>query len=249
MCRMFMLRGNFSPDFKDIFMALQEVAVSDPYSQDVFGKIISHNDGWGFVSIGDNYISHYKSVEPVFNSQIPDINGNAIIVHVRKSGKAGPFGMVNAHPYYRTTSTHDIYLSHNGFLGKEEMGSKYGKEYVYSHSDSEIFLDKLVNYEGDPVSKIKQSLDFVYNNNALKGGINLFILAVNRKSGEKEMFVYMDALNFKLYHELYHINFEGYSGIFSSSLLTSKYFPKYTSKTMLQRKILYKMTANSLQEL
>lgn len=246
---MFMLAGGFNESFEDIFKCIQQVSLSDPYSEDVFGRTISHNDGWGYVSFVDNAVTHFKTLTPVFDSTAPIIKGHAIMLHVRKSGKTGPFGMVNAHPYYRTTTTHEIYLSHNGFLGKDEMGSVFGQPYMDQHSDSEIFLDKLAGYRNDIVSNIKESIDYVYEKKAMKGGFNLLILSVERSTGKIQMFAYTDAANYKLYHELYYINFGKYSGIFSSSILTSKHFPDYKEKFVLKRKVLYKMTEDNITEL
>lgn len=246
---MFILSGNFDRDKNTIFDAMKEVTITDPYSQEVFGKTISHNDGWGYVSFEENKITLFKSIKPYFESKIPEISGNILMLHVRKTGKAGPFGLVNSHPYYRTTASHDIYLAHNGFLGKAELQTGLSDEYLQTHSDSEIFLDKMLTFSGNVLSMLKQTIDFVYKNKVLKGGINLFILAVDRKTGKPEIYAYTDAANYRLYHELYFINFGKYAGIFSSSLLASNYFPVFDEKTTLKRHMIYGMNDNKLIEL
>lgn len=244
---MLILNGDFGKDEKQIFDAMRDVTVADPYSMEVFGKTITHNDGWGYVSYSNDKISHYRSITPYFESEIPEISGEILMLHVRKAGKAGPFGLVNSHPYYRTTARYDIYLAHNGFLGKAEMQTGSSEEYLQTHSDSEIFLDRMVTFSGNIPSMLEQSIDFTYKNNALKGGINLFVLAVDRNTGEPEIYAYTDAANYRLYHELYFIDFGNYSGIFSSSLLASKHFPRFREKTTLNRHIIYQVKGHELK--
>jgi predicted glutamine amidotransferase len=243
---MFILNGDFRKGKEQILDAMKEVTIADPYSEEVFGKTITHNDGWGYAAYGNNKITHYKSITPYFESEIPDISGEILMLHVRKSGKAGPFGLVNSHPYYRTTATHDIYLAHNGFLGKAELQTGASGEYLQTHSDSEIFLDRMITFSGNVLSMLEQSINFVYENNALKGGINLFVLAVDRKTGKPEIYAYTDAANYKLYHELYFIDFGKYAGIFSSSLIASSHFPEFKEKTTLERHIIYGMNDGKL---
>lgn len=249
MCRMLILNGDFRKDEKQIFDAMREVTVSDPYSLEAFGKIITHNDGWGYVSYSSDKISHYRSITPYFESEVPEISGEILMLHVRKAGKAGPFGLVNSHPYYRTTARYDIYLAHNGFLGKTEMQTGASEEYLQSHSDSEIFLDRMVTFPGNVSSMLEQSIEFVYKNNALKGAINLFVLAIDRNTGRPEIYAYTDATKYTLYLELYFIDFGDYSGIFSSSLLTSKHFPRFREKTTLKRGIIYEIKGNELNDI
>ena len=246
---MLILNGDFRKGEEQIFNAMKEVTFADPYSMEVFGRTITHNDGWGYVSYGDDKINHYKSITPYFESKIPEISGEILMLHVRKAGKAGPFGLVNSHPYYRTTASHDIYLVHNGFLGKAEMQTGKSQEYLQTHSDSEIFLDKMITFHGSIPFMLEQSINFVYKNNALKGGINLFVLAIDRNTGKPEIYAYTDAANYKLYHELYFIDFGVYSGIFSSSLLASRHFPKFTEKITLKRHVIYEMQGNQLKDI
>jgi predicted glutamine amidotransferase len=250
MCRMYALVGDYKSHSKDVFLSLQEVCIKDPFSKEVFGKTISHDDGWGYVNYNMNKgIEYFRSGEPVFKFNALQSDGKMLLVHARKSGKSGPFGVMQAHPYYRTSGKYDIYLIHNGFLDKSKFFGKIDNEYLMSHTDSELLLDKIISYSGSIAGKIERTLEYIYANDVMAGGLNLMILYINRENYENNILIYSDAKNFKLYHQLYFVEFPEFFGIFSSSILESKHFPEYKNKKILNRKVLYLLNENGLTEI
>ena len=246
MCRMFALTGKFQEQFTGIFKALQEVAVSDPLSEHLLGKRISHDDGWGFVNYDGHDLNHFKTVEPVFKSKVPKISDGWLVVHARKAAKNEPFGPLNSHPFHRAVDKADLFLTHNGWIDKDRMKTGFDGEYIANHTDSELFLDVVSRGVGTSRNRLQKAIDSVYSQDALKSGFNLFLLSTERGSDKANIYAYTDALNYDDYHVLYFVRGDEWAGIFSSSILESKHFPESNEKHKLERKTVFELLNQTL---
>ena len=246
---MFAFAGSNNENLNAFLESLKEVARKDPLSLSRFGTVISHDDGWGFVDASDGYINHYKSSNPIFESFIPQMQGDKILVHARKASKEEPRGSLNAHPYHNSSDLFDFYLAHNGTIDKTKIGKDFSKDYLENHTDSEVFLKIVKSLNGNPLERLTEAVKKVYETEAMKGSLNIFLLSINRKNREQEIFIYGDDVEYNEYSKLYSIKGDHFSAVFSSSIILAQKFPENLKKEALTPRVIYSMDESGIAEI
>ncbi|MEM4717334.1 MAG: class II glutamine amidotransferase [Desulfurococcaceae archaeon] len=112
----------------------------------------SHDDGWGFASIGSinetPVINHYKSMNPIYNDLSREIISRFInrfsryeklylILHSRRTSKTEPWGQEYSHPYNYVLGKMVYWFAHNGSCKKKMIAEKLGVN-PWIKTDSEL---------------------------------------------------------------------------------------------------------------
>lgn len=246
MCRFLAITGNYLDDFPGIFKSLQDVAEYDRLFYDIYGKEMdpNHPDGWGYVNFSGDTIDLKKFADPVFKSSQPSIKNGDLIIHARKASKGQPLGALNAHPFSRSFRNSEMFMVHNGGVKKELLGVRMIE--ADTHTDTETFL-YFIKDRGDTVKSLKEALAAVEHKNLMSGSLNLAILNVDR-NGRSRMFAYSDYSRENEYIKLYFVKTKKWAGIFSSSIMHSKFFPPFDEKYVLKTKVLYEFNTEGIEE-
>lgn len=227
MCRMAILSGDYSRDLKSIFNALSDACRDDWLYERVYGKRISHDDGWGYLFMSHDRIIYDRIGNPVFQSQMPDIPGSGILmIHARKAAEGEPLGVLNCHPHHREDFRGDVYLSHNGAFHKERIGKILGNDVLNTQTDSEFFLELIMSKDGTTRERFERAVTQAVEEDLIKTTANLFLAARDKTTGEGEAYYYSTARSRNVYNTLYYVDAGLWRGVFSSTIVESEYFPK-----------------------
>ena len=226
MCRMFMLTGDYSADLPRIFESLKDAAYDDWIYHEVFKRKISHDDGWGYAVLGADSVHYDRIYKPVFECDLPVLPGNgAMIMHARKAAEGEPLGPLNCHPHHRSDSKLDAYLSHNGAFDKRKIADLLHVDDVEGQTDSEFFLELLMSKEGSVLEKLRSSIKDMHDEDLVKSTGNIFLIYRDKLTGEQGAYYYSTAKKPSEYTSLYSVKGPDWSGVFSSTIIKSKYFP------------------------
>ncbi len=225
-----MVKGDFSEDYENLFLALKDVAKEDPIRKEMHSSWVSHDDGWGFVYYDDSTVIHERFVRPIFESNIVKIPSNGILImHARKAGEIEPKGVMHSHPHRRSDRNYEVFLAHNGSFDKKIIAGMLNENLLNKQTDSEFFLEFLMGIEGNIFEKVNRALEITKEKEIIKTASNIFILSVEKLTGKVDLFYYSYAKDFNDYIKLYHVKSETWEGIFSSSIIRSEYFPKVSN--------------------
>ena len=241
MCRMLLFTGNNEPLFESLLKSLREVCSDDPLHELQHKPFLDHKDGWGYLDSGNRFLAFEKFLDPIFQSGKVNFNGDIRLIHARNATAGEPITLTSTHPFHLPLEDHDLYLAHNGWIDKAKLSGKFSKNFMETRSDSEVFLNVLGMFPGTPMEKFRSALEQVYSTDSLRSGLNIFLFAVNRRTQDREMYIYSDARNFDLYHRLFLIRGENCSAVVSSSLLKAKEFPPKVEKVSLTPGTIYSM--------
>ena len=232
---MFSATYNSFGKVKAIINSFVSVSKFDPHLHKISGgKYASHNDGWGYVVIGEwskggAFILHYRSLKPSFE----DLDGlykleNTVermswivgILHARKASKGLNKGLVDVHPFHSLTpSGIDIWVAHNGSIDIRKMGEKF-PEISGSRSDTLLLTLYLAS---KAASGIEKALNRLIYDGYVKTALSLGILIA---SPENPPILYAFNYNiyeginnsFANYYRLYEIKDKGLRAIVSSTI-------------------------------
>lgn len=241
---MLLFTGSNHEIFNSLLNALEEVSRDDPLHDYEHKPFLDHKDGWGFIDSGRDFLSYSRSIEPVFQSGEKNFSGDIRIIHARNATEGEPFSLTSTQPFHLPLDTHDIYFAHNGWLDKQKLGSGFSVEFMETRSDSEILLRLMSTFSGNPLERFRGALEQVYRTDCLVSGLNIFMLAVDRSTQAREVFVYSDARHFDLYHQFFYLKGEGYSAVASSSLPESGHFPAREERAALYPGVIYSVNNN-----
>ncbi|MGC8609196.1 MAG: class II glutamine amidotransferase [Thermoplasmata archaeon] len=242
---MFIMNGNFGNDSALAYRSLREVAERDPVQVRNNASWTAHSDGWGMVSIQKNSIVYRRELTPIYRSEIPEIpTAGIIMAHVRKASQREPVGTVYSHPYESSDSRYTVFLAHNGSLNKEKIGSKLGMDSRF-FTDSAMFLRYIMSEEGDIQERLQKSIGESIKNKIFGSLTNIFIIAISNADFKTDCFYYSYNPAENEYGKLYEVYGDGWSGVFSSSIIESTYFPKKTDIRECEAGILIRMKCGS----
>lgn len=246
MCRFLGMDGSYGADFQSIFRSIQDVAEYDKLFYNIYGKEMdpNHPDGWGYVNFNGQLIDFKKFANPIYKSNQPSVENGKIIIHARKASKGQPLGALNAHPFHRSLKNSEIFMVHNGGVKKELLGVRVIE--AETHTDTETFL-YYIRDRGDIVKSLKEALMAVEHKNLMSGSLNLAILNIDR-DGRSRMFAYSDYSKESDFIKLFFVKNDKWGGVFSSSIIQSKFFPPFDSKELLRTRVLYEFNSEGIQE-
>lgn len=227
MCRMLMLKGDYSTDLPMIFEALKDASLDDWVYQDVYGKHISHDDGWGYVSINEESIRYDRIYKPVFDCDLPNLpDHGTLIIHARKAADGEPLGPLNCHPHHRSDPLLDVYLSHNGAFDKRKIGDSLGVDAIDWQTDSEFFLQLLMSRSGSIIVKLTASIADMKKMDLVKTTGNIFLAYNDKMKAENGGYYFSTSKKPSAYSTLYRVKAPAWVGVFSSTIIKSRNFPK-----------------------
>ncbi len=229
MCRMVLLWGNFSGQFRSIFKSLSDVAQDDPLLRKG-SKTFSHKDGWGYLNVSGESIELRRFAAPLnFKVRPPSAKDGVALIHARAAAKGEGMGILNAHPFHSQDETYDVYITHNGWFDKYMMNKALGLESVTKMNDTEVFLKLIMNQNGPIDERVKAALELSKRNDYMKGGANIYVAGLKRGTSRASIIYHTDTAperEYGEYNKLYFIEGKNWSGVISSSIKLSKYFPK-----------------------
>lgn len=242
MCRMFCLSGNYSKVYKEIVNSFLEITRSDPLSMDKNGVLTSHDHGWGFVHYDDSSLEFLRSKVPVFESNVPYFNSGEFVIHARKAAPSEPIGTLESHPHIEIDEDYEVYLAHNGWFDKQAIAKELNIDNFKKYVDSQLFLKYIFSFNGGFKTRLENALAEAWEKNLVKSTANLMILSIDRNTRESKIFYYTDVKEgheYSDYVRLYQVNTEQWRGVFSSSIIKSRSFPKNTSPMEVEREIVH----------
>ena len=245
MCRMLLFTGNDEELFNSLLRSLEEVCKSDPLHDYQKKPFLDHKDGWGFVDSGKGFLSFTKYTDPIFHSGQKIFHGDIRLIHARNATVGEPLTLTSTHPFHLPLDDYDVYFAHNGWIDKNKLTDMFNQDFKDTRSDSEIFLNLLGQFPGTPLQRLKAALEQVYSTDSLHSGLNIFLLSVNRRTQDREVYVYSDARNFDLYHWFFFIKSGNSSAVVSSSVPEAESFPKACQKVALSPGTIYSIENNS----
>lgn len=241
MCRMFMMSGNFGNDSSNIYSSLREVAERDPVLMRSNSSWSSHSDGWGMVSLERDSIVYRRGLSPIYRSKIPDIPSSGIfLTHARAASPEEPRGAIHSHPYQYSDSRYTVFLTHNGSLKKDKIAMKLEVDYKFD-TDSNLFLKYIMSMKGDLWERLQQSIDDAINEEIFGKLTNIFVIAISNENFQTDCFYYSYNPTGYEYGNLYEVYGNGWTGIFSSSIIEAVHFPTKTKKRLCETGIVKKM--------
>jgi len=229
MCRMFAMVGEFSQVFPEIFMSLQDVARYDPLLDAMGVDPPMHSDGWGYVSLEGENLVHYRTADPVYDSNPVSAHRGFMLVHARKASPQEPHGVVNSHPFHASDQEMDVYLAHNGAFDKGGIAEILGISEIKRQTDSEIFLRLVISQTGSLTQRLESAIEIATDKKLLTGTPNLLVFGLRKETREAEIAYYTAPPNSGVYvdyNRLYMAQGKGWSGVFSSSIIGSEFFPE-----------------------
>ena len=236
MCRMVLLWGEFSPEFESIFRSLADVAEDDPLAKK---KPVSHGDGWGLLNLYKEGLELKRYGTPLtLRVPTPRVENGVAIVHVRLAAPSEGMGVLNAHPFHLQDERYDVYISHNGWFDKFEMNKTLGLGSVKNMNDTETFLKLLMTQNGSREDRVREALDISKENGYIKGGANIYVVATERETNATHVIYHSDVApgnDYTEYEKLFLLSGSNWSGVISSSLKESKFFPKGVNIEEIER--------------
>ena len=226
---MFGISGDFHEVFPEIFMALQDVARNDPLLDTRGIQLSEHSDGWGYVALSRDGLVHYKTSMPVYDSAPIIAQNGFMVAHARKASPSEPRGVANSHPFHASDQSMDIYLAHNGAFDKAEIAKILGIGETKDQTDSEFFLKLVIAQRGALMQRLEDAIGIAKEHRLLTGTPNLLLLGVRKDTMEPEILYYTappDSGKYGDYNRLYFVGGRGWSGVFSSSIIGSEFFPE-----------------------
>ncbi|MEM0134129.1 MAG: class II glutamine amidotransferase [Thermoplasmatales archaeon] len=227
--------------YQGITRSFWEITKKDPIITSKEGNFTSHNDGWGYVHYNNSTLEFFRSKIPVFDSAIPTFSSGNLIIHARKAAPGEPVGILASHPHNETNEEYDVFLAHNGWFDKQAIGKEMGIHNVESYVDSQMFLKYIMSFEGEFQNRLKRALYQAEENNFIKTSANLFILCIDRISGNSNIYYYTDVadgLEYSNYVKLYHAQTDKWKGVFSSSIIVPNSFPKNVQLSEVRKGVL-----------
>ncbi len=232
---MFMIAGNFGNDAESIYKSLREVAERDPVLVREKSNWLSHSDGWGIVTISNDKIEHVRSSKPVFESDSPElINSGIMLMHARKASPGEPAGALMSHPYVYSDNDYTVFLAHNGSLNKNVLAQKLGIKSVDHDTDSSVFLKYMMSNDGNIGERFQKAIRECKENDVFKELTNIFVISVSKDDFKTRCFYYSHNVTNREYGKLYKVHGNGWTGIFSSSIIEANSFPAETEKNEIE---------------
>jgi predicted glutamine amidotransferase len=220
MCRMFGFKGS-SLLANKLQNSLINAARSDYFSK----NRISHDDGWGSVWYSKESQFLLRSRIPIFKDKravkfFPN-NTTAIcaLSHARKAAPNEPIrGSFDSHPFSTHAGEDLVYVAHNGHIDKSKLIARLELD-TSKLNDTEAFTFLLEKMTGNVETRLKSSIDFVNESDAMLGALNLFVLSVKR-NGEHDLFYFSDFPGGKndLYYTLYTYSYNRNKAVMSSTV-------------------------------
>ncbi|OWP55562.1 MAG: hypothetical protein B2I17_09305 [Thermoplasmatales archaeon B_DKE] len=251
MCRMFGIVGDFQEAFPDLFNALQDVARHDPLLELSGNEPPRHSDGWGYVSSSSGSLVHFRTANPIYNSGPIDPENGFFIAHARKASPSEPLGATNSHPYHASDETMEVYLAHNGAFEKRGLADIIGIKETEDQTDSEFFLQLMMLQKGTLMQRLGGALGIIRQHRLLAGTPNLIVLGIRKDNGMPELLYYTAAPNSGVYTEynrLYLVRGNGWTGVFSSSITGSEFFPEDTEKEVVRTGVILSLDTRMATE-
>lgn len=248
MCRMALLKGEFSEDFAGIFKSLQKASLKDPLPDPESDyRFLTHGDGWGYVNIGKAGISHVRNTSPIYVSEVPAVQQGTMMLHSRKTSDDQPGGMLSNHPFSVSVRGYQLFLSHNGWFDKYSMNTGESREDLEATTDSEAFLQYLAGKTSD----VGSELEHVFANldtDGVEYALSNIFLIIMKRSGEREgarSYYFTDkgsrGGNYEEFDKLYRIECKSWKGVVSSSLLNFDEFPEFDAREEIKRGTLFEL--------
>jgi predicted glutamine amidotransferase len=239
---MFLLVGDYSTDLPNIFESLKDAAYDDLIYHQVYKRKISHDDGWGYVLLSQDSVHYDRIYKPIFECDLPVLPGSgALLMHARKAAEGEPLGPLNCHPHHRSNYLLDVYLSHNGAFDKRRIADLIGVDIIEGQTDSEFFLDLLMSKNGSVLEKLRSSIADMHDKELVKSTGNIFLVYRDKMSGDQGAYYYSTAKKPNEYTSLYAVKGPDWSGIFSSTIVKSKYFPNPGQAEKVPMDVLFKL--------
>ena len=242
MCRMVLLWGDFESVSEPIFRSLSDVAENDPLARND-NEPFSHKDGWGVLNISNERIKLERYGNPLtLGVSPPDTRKGVALIHVRAAAKGEGMGILNAHPFHMQDETYDVYITHNGWFDKYKINKLLKLGSVKNMNDSEVFLKLVMTQKGSVENRVRAALRLSRKNGYMKGGANVYVVSIKRGTNEVSIIYHTDTSQEKTYGEynkLYFIKGKTWTGVTSSSLRLSRYFPKEIEMEELKRGKIY----------
>ncbi|WCN28999.1 class II glutamine amidotransferase [Thermococcus kodakarensis] len=148
MCRILFARG-IGQEVAPLFDALIKSAQNDPY-REKRNKKTQHPDGWGYVLLREENVTHYRSVLPIFNdpnaenllNSLTEEDSQVVLMAHARAASQGGKTLFNVQPFqFSTRHGFSFWFMHNGDLDKEALIWKAGfkGEELVNASDSYVF--------------------------------------------------------------------------------------------------------------
>ena len=114
---------------------------------------------------------------------------------------------------------------HNGAFDKRKIADLLRVESVEGQTDSEFFLELLMSKDGSVLEKLRSSIADMHDQDLVKSTGNIFLIYRDKMTGEQGAYCYSTAKKPSEYTALYSVKGPDWSGVFSSTIIKSKYFP------------------------
>ncbi|MGC8618422.1 MAG: hypothetical protein ACP5UZ_06770 [Thermoplasmata archaeon] len=245
MCRIVLMWGEVANMFPDIFKSFSDVATEDPLLSKVDGQARGHKDGWGFLNLNKEKIVFSKSFSRLTrDTGTPSVFNGVVMMHARLAAPNEGMGVLNNHPFHVADERYDVYIVHNGWFDKYKINESLGFDRPELINDTEIFIDFVMSQEGNISTRLSRALDISKKEGYINGGANIFVVAVDRETLKISIFYHADVATgkeFKEYNKLYTAGDQNWKGVFSSSIIYSKFFPKSLEPKEIERGKLYEV--------
>lgn len=246
MCRMLLLKGDFRADIHGIFRTIQLASEKDPFPDPEYNnEHHTHSDGWGYSLFSNGNIGYSRFHEPIFQSSLPIIENGLLMIHSRKTSDDQPKGVLNNHPFVKSTKDSQIYLSHNGWVDKFSLNSAFDEKSLENITDSEAFLEYIAGKTPNSEDELRSIFEGLKKEGVEYSLLNVFITIVTRTGGSPQSFYFTDkgakGHGYTDFDRLYYVESSKWKGVFSSSLLEFDEFPEYDMKEEVVRGRLFNL--------
>jgi len=133
MCRVLFAAGR-GEEMVPLVDAFVKASRNDPYKA-ARGKRPYHGDGWGYVLLRDEGVSHYRSLRPVFEDNTAverlknSLEGFTVLMAHSRAASQGGRSLFNVQPFaFSTRRGFSFWLYHNGDLDKGKLIEMAGFE-------------------------------------------------------------------------------------------------------------------------
>ncbi len=171
MCRMLLRNAKNPTPLKPVVInSIKEIARKGLSAQCGIGP---HGDGFGIFWMNSHGYGIYKSTDPIWKHEIPNLPAYTHIIHARKISR-GEKSYVDTHPF----QLKDFVLAHNGTIYSFKRNPILYKP--IGSTDSEHFLCLLAEayYTGSSIEKaLKEAIESV----DLASSLNAIIVLINEK--------------------------------------------------------------------
>jgi len=234
-----------------------EASMEDPYLMEASGSR-SHGDGWGYavayVDDGRTTVDFYKTSRQIWSERdrlrelIERFKGHSSIyglLHSRKAGSTEPIGEEHSHPYRYSLNGQEMFFIHNGGVDKYRLAEEVGFKDPGSVTDSYLAGLYLMNSLRGGLSVVEAYRKLLaYTKSALNTGV----LFMDAKRGYVDLYAasfiaQRDEPRLK-YYALYHVDLEGLSTVFSSTIASLAEQRGLASPTKIEEGRLLKLTVD-----